>query len=127
MSDRRGTVVLVEDDSGLNRAVVRLLRAAGFESISFESAEGLLSSNVATLADCFVLDVHLPGISGTELRGKLLASGVSTPIIFITAHDDDQTKGATSSAASCLLKPFTGRTLIQAIDAAVLAASQREE
>ena len=47
---------------------------------TFIAATGIRRDELATLADCFVLDVHLPGISGTELRGKLLASGVSTPI-----------------------------------------------
>jgi FixJ family two-component response regulator len=122
MREARGNIVIVEDDGGLNRAVVRLLRAAGFQPFSFESAEGLLASNVATLADCFVLDVHLPGISGTELRTKLAAAGVSKPVIFISAHDDNQTQRLTSDASSCLTKPFTGRTLIQAIDASLAAA-----
>jgi FixJ family two-component response regulator len=122
MRESRGNIVVVEDDDGLNRAVVRLLLAAGFQPFSFDSAEGLLASNVATFADCFVLDVHLPGISGTELRAKLVDTGISKPVIFISAHDDNQTRQLTSNAASCLTKPFTGRTLIQAIDAALAAA-----
>lgn len=124
MRENRGNIVIVEDDAGLNRAVVRLLQAAGFQSFSFESAEGLLASNVATFADCFVLDVHLPGISGVELREKLDDAGLKRPVIFITAHDDAETRRSTNNAASCLTKPFTGRTLIQAINGALLAASK---
>jgi len=120
MRENRGNIVIVEDDAGLNRAVVRLLQAAGFQSFSFDCAEGLLASNVATFADCFVLDVHLPGISGIELHHKLNNTGSKRPVIFITAHDDPETRNSTSDAASCLTKPFTGRALIQAIDDALL-------
>lgn len=119
MQQHSSTIVLVEDDIGLNRAVVRLLEAAGFRSYSFDSAEQLLASNVARDADCFVLDVHLPGISGTELRVKLSNAGFARPVIFITAHDDAHTREATRNAASCLTKPFTGRSLIQAINSAL--------
>ena len=120
MRENRGNIVIVEDDAGLNRAVVRLLQAAGFQSLSFDCAEGLLASNVATFADCFVLDVHLPGISGIELHHQLNNTGAKRPVIFITAHDDPETRNSTSDAASCLTKPFTGRALIQAIDDALL-------
>jgi FixJ family two-component response regulator len=125
MHENRGKIVIVEDDAGLNRAVVRLLQAAGFQSFSFESAEGLLASNVASFADCFVLDVHLPGISGVELRAKLGDAGIARPVIFITAHDDPETRKSTHNAASCLTKPFTGRTLIQAIDTAMTSTTQK--
>jgi FixJ family two-component response regulator len=125
MHENRGKIVIVEDDAGLNRAVVRLLQAAGFQSFSFESAEGLLASNVASLADCFVLDVHLPGISGVELRAKLDDAGIARPVIFITAHDDPETRKSTNNAASCLTKPFTGRTLIQAIDTAMTSTTDK--
>jgi FixJ family two-component response regulator len=123
---RANIIVVVEDDAGLNRAVVRLLQAAGFQSFSFDSAEGLLASNVATFADCFVLDVHLPGISGTELRAKLTEAGLSKPVIFITAHDDNETRQSTSSAITCLTKPFNGRMLIQVINAALAAAPRKK-
>ena len=124
MRDNRGNIVIVEDDAGLNRAVVRLLQAAGFQSFSFDSAEGLLASNVATFADCFIFDVHLPGISGVELRTKLKDTGLSRPVIFITAHDDPETRSSTRDASMCLTKPFTGRALIQAIDSALVTPTQ---
>jgi FixJ family two-component response regulator len=124
MQDNRGIIVIVEDDAGLNRAVVRLLQAAGFHSFSFDTAEGLLASNAAQQADCFVLDIHLPGISGVELRSKLDDVGVFRPVIFITAHDDADTRESARSGTACLMKPFTGHTLIQTIDAALAAAGR---
>jgi FixJ family two-component response regulator len=124
MQDNRGNIVIVEDDAGLNRAVVRLLQTAGFHSFAFDTAESMLESNVAAQADCFVLDIHLPGISGIELRARLDDAGVSRPVIFITAHDDADTRESAASGTACLMKPFTGHTLIQTIDAALLAVGK---
>lgn len=121
----RGSIVVVEDDTALNCAVARLLRIAGFESLGLDSAERLLADDSALGADCFVFDLHLPGISGLELHHRLDAAGIERPVIFITAHDDSQTRQAARIGASCLLKPFTGKALIQAVDAALMAAEVR--
>lgn len=118
----RANVIIVEDDMGLNRAVARLLNIAGFCSSSFDSAEGLLDSDSATNADCFVFDIHLPGITGVELRDKLDEAGIRRPVIFITAHDDAHTRHSARAGVSYLTKPFTGQALIQAIDAALTAS-----
>jgi FixJ family two-component response regulator len=118
----RANVVIVEDDMGLNRAVARLLNIAGFRSSSFDSAEGLLDSDSAPNADCFVFDIHLPGITGVELLDKLDEAGIHRPVIFITAHDDAHTRHSARAGASYLTKPFTGQALIQAIDAALTAS-----
>lgn len=115
----RANVIIVEDDLGLNRAVARLLNIAGFRSCSFDSAEGLLESDSAPGADCFVFDIHLPGITGVELLDRLDEAGIHRPVIFITAHDDLHTRHAARGGASYLTKPFSGQALIQAIDAAL--------
>jgi FixJ family two-component response regulator len=117
----RAKVIIVEDDMGLNRAVARLLSIAGFQSRSFDSAEGLLASESATGADCFVFDIHLPGITGVELQERLDDAGIHRPVIFITAHDDLHTRHSARAGASYLTKPFSGQALIQAIDAALTA------
>lgn len=119
MREKRRYIVVVEDDFGLNRAVVRLLQATGFRPFSFASAEGLLASEVIAYADCFVIDVHLPGMSGVELRARLDSAGILRPVIFITAHDDQETRESTRNAASCLTKPFAAQTLIDTINTAL--------
>jgi DNA-binding response OmpR family regulator len=60
-------------------------------------------------------------MSGIELRSRLIEAGLSQPVIFITARDDANTRESTHEAASCLTKPFTGRALILAIDAALVS------
>jgi FixJ family two-component response regulator len=55
MADQRERIVIVEDDAGMSKAIERLLRAAGFQSLSFASAEALLAMrSVVPLASCLI-------------------------------------------------------------------------
>ena len=123
MQAHRGNIVVVEDDPSVNHAVGRLLEAAGFRARTFESAEALLRDEAAHMADCLVLDVHLPGMSGLELRRKLSDAGVSAPFVIITAHDDPGCRRAATEigATAYLTKPFSSLSLIEAVACAIVA------
>lgn len=114
-------IFVIEDDPGLNQALGRLLEAAGFRARIFESAEAALRDDAIEAADCFVLDIHLPGISGFALHGRLAARGVRAPIILITAHDDPihRRTAREIGAAAYLTKPFASTTLIDAVEHAM--------
>src|SRR6185503_4965901 len=88
MPDLTQNIIIVDDDPEMNLAIRRLLSAAGFQAEAFPSAEALLESKAAATAACLVLDVHLPGLSGFELRKRLQEGGNQQPVIFITAYDD---------------------------------------
>jgi len=75
-------VLVVEDDASMSQAIERLLRAAGFQAVTFPSAEALLESEKPPIAACLVLDVSLPGLSGFDLRLRLFESNVSPPVIY---------------------------------------------
>ena len=111
------SVLLVEDDSAMGEALRRLLRAAGFSVTRYPSAEALLESGAARDSGCLVVDIHLPGISGIELRRRLSEAGSRARVIFITAYEDDQIREAAmrSGAVAYLTKPFPGRDLIAAL------------
>jgi len=89
-----GTVCVgvVDDDESLRRALARLLRAAGMRPITYSSAEEFRADVKQSRFDCLVLDVHLPGMSGLDLRNRLAAEGVATPVLFVTAHDDPRAR-----------------------------------
>jgi FixJ family two-component response regulator len=109
-------VAVVEDDAGMSQALARILRLAGYQSATFVSAESLIRDGGGTGADCLVLDVQLPGMSGFELRDHLVQAGIVAPVIFITAYDDAGARDLAERAnAIYLAKPFTGRTLIDAV------------
>jgi FixJ family two-component response regulator len=81
-------IVIVEDDAATLKALGRALRAAGFETAGYASAEAFLASPPAHGAHCMVLDIQLGGMSGLELQRKLKASGSRVPVIVMTAFDD---------------------------------------
>ena len=78
----------------LLRALRRLLDATGFRVETFSSAEQFLESDHRGRADCLILDVHLGGLSGLDLQERLARSGVNTPVVIITAHDEPPDPGA---------------------------------
>jgi FixJ family two-component response regulator len=117
--ERADSVAVVEDDPGLGRALERILRAAGYATRLYGSAEDFLQADEKP-ASCLVLDVHLPGASGFELRARLAAAGRIPPVIFITAHDTEAARAeARAAGAAYLAKPFAGRVLVEAVSAAM--------
>jgi FixJ family two-component response regulator len=115
------TIVVVDDDYGMRQALARVLGAAGFHAVTFPSAEELLDSGEAVDAACLVLDIQLPGLSGLDLRRRIVGAGGAAPVIFITAHDRPGLEAEATSlgAAAFLTKPFPGLRLVQAVGAAL--------
>ena len=113
------SIALVDDDPSVRRALPRLLRSAGYGTRAFASAQELLESRFAQTAACLVLDVHLDRTNAFELLERLRADGVTAPVIFITAYDDNATRerARIAGAAAFLRKPFDGGALLDAIAA----------
>ena len=112
-----GVVVIVEDDAAMRKSIERLLRASNYSTIAFSSAEEFLQSVMADTAFAVVLDIHLGGMSGIELRSRLSAAGSKLPIVFMTAYDDEATR-VQALAVGCvdyLQKPFEPNRLIEAL------------
>lgn len=128
MHEHRGEIIVVEDDHSVNRAIKRLLQAAGFRARTFESSEALLVEQLEDQrADCFVLDMHLPGMSGVELYGKLREAGIQAPVVIITAHDDATHRHFATQigAAAYITKPFSNRALLTAVSTAIVSSEQK--
>ena len=121
MQRRVTTVAVVDDDPSMLKAAADLLDARGFSASLFTSAEEFLDSGEAEHVECLLLDIHLGGLSGIELRQQLSASRPALPVIFMTALDDDAIRGQALRAGciACLRKPFTARELMDAIGRAV--------
>jgi len=84
---------------------------------SFASAEAFLQAGAADTAGCLVLDINLPGLSGFQLQRQLMASGRKSPVIFITAHDDEVTRAEAGRIGSVAYfrKPFDGKVFLREI------------
>ena len=114
-------VAVVDDDEGLRRSLARLLRAAGMQPITYASAEEFRADLKQPRFDCLVLDVQMPGISGLDLRNQLVAEGVATPVVFVTAHDDPRARdeALAGPCAGYFLKTDAGSELLKAVRLAV--------
>ncbi|WP_201646439.1 response regulator transcription factor [Paraburkholderia metrosideri] len=123
MTDTRPLIVVVEDDAGMRRALQRLLRVSGFDTLAFESAEAFASANDARVPDCLVLDVQLSGVSGPRFYEQL--GGRRPPAVFITSHDSQATRNAIINAGGLelLTKPFVASDLLEAISRALSRGS----
>ena len=117
----RSTVSVVDDDISMREALRGLLKSAGFHSEVFASAEEFLDSGRLADTACLVLDVRMEGITGLELQEQLLASGWTIPIVFITAHGDEdvRSRALERGAIDFLQKPFDDEALLNAIARAV--------
>jgi FixJ family two-component response regulator len=109
---------MVDDDASALTAAQDLLHAYGFATIGFSSAEEFLISATKKQLDCLLLDVHLDGLSGIELRHRLRTSHPTLPVIFMSGLDDDATRRQALEAGcvAFLRKPFPARQLIEAIE-----------
>jgi FixJ family two-component response regulator len=121
MRKQRKTVGVIDNDASALTAAVDLLDACGFPTISFSSAEEFFISAAKKRIDCLLLDIHLDGLSGIELRHRLRNSHPALPVIFMTGLDDDVTRRRALEAGciAFLRKPFAARQLIDAIEKVV--------
>src|SRR6266850_16054 len=121
MTEAEPIVFVVDDDLSVRRSTERLIRAAGLKVQTFPSAREFLKNPRPQGPACLVLDVRMPGLSGMDLQRELAQSGINIPIIFITAHGDIPTtvRAMKAGAVEFLTKPFRGRSLVDAVQAAI--------
>lgn len=119
--DRIPLISVVDDDESVRTAMERLVSSFGFEVCTFDSAEEYLNSTQRRVTSCIVSDIQMPGTTGLELKSHLVAENDHTPIIFITAYPQADTRQrALDAGAICfLIKPFDGQTLINCIERAL--------
>ena len=110
-------IAVVDDEESVRKAVVRVLQAAGFAARAFGSGTEFLESWHFDRPDCLILDLQMPGLSGTEVQRSLMMAGATFPIVIITAHDSpslrEECMGA--GAAEYLCKPLDIRALVNAV------------
>ena len=111
MTDPRPTLVVVEDDEDVRRALTRFLGLHGYGVRAFDSAEAWLAGICP--ADGAIIDINLPGMSGLELDELLRREGRAIPTVFITAHDEP---GPAPASRIILQKPLDAQSLLDAIE-----------
>ncbi len=123
MSDLPLSILVVEDQEDVVDVIRRGLEQAGHAVTAASSGEEGLERASIDSFDVIVLDVMLPGISGFDVAGHLRDRGVTTPILMLTARDeeDDVIQGLRQGADGYLPKPFR----IGELEARLLALKRR--
>ena len=114
-------VAIVDDDESVQSALQDLIESDGLSPLCFGSAEQFLDSEARHKAVCLIADIRMPGMSGLELQEKLKAERCQLPIIFITAHGDDEMRiqAMREGALEFLSKPFKDAVLLEVVHAAL--------
>ncbi|HUA99049.1 MAG TPA: response regulator [Terracidiphilus sp.] len=114
-------ISVVDDDERVRRNLTLVIESFGFRAATFESAESFLESDQLRNTVCLILDVVMPGMNGFELQSELAAADCDIPIIFITAYDDQGSRGRAmqAGAVAFLRKPFSDEQLLQTVRSAL--------
>jgi len=124
-------VYVVDDDEAVRDSLRWLLEGNGFRVSCFDSAERFINNLqvIQSQRACLILDVRMPGMTGTELHEELIERGITLPLIFITGHGsvpmavDSMKKGA----VDFLEKPFNDAQLCALVAAAFEKLRDGEE
>jgi DNA-binding response OmpR family regulator len=115
----RGLVLVVEDERPIADLVRLYLTRDGYGvHVESDGPAGLAAARRLRPVAC-VLDIGLPGMDGTEVCRRLREGGDWTPIIFLTARDDevDRVVGLELGADDYVTKPFSPRELVARVKA----------
>ncbi|MFZ0633452.1 MAG: response regulator [Acidobacteriaceae bacterium] len=94
---------------------------SGFDAFACASAEEFLKSGKKRNTACLVTDIRMPGMSGLELQSRLNADRYKIPIIFLTAHGDEDIRlqAMRAGAVEFMAKPFDDEALLECVRAAL--------
>jgi DNA-binding response OmpR family regulator len=123
------TILIVEDDRSINMGLAKNLKYEGYQVLSAEDGERGLRLAVDRKPDAIVLDVMLPGASGFEVCRSLRRARIHTPILILTARDQevDKVMGLDLGADDYMTKPFSLAELIARVKALLRRSSDFEE
>ncbi len=117
----RPLISVVDDDASVRKSLERLLRTSNMDVLTYSSGADFLDNGESCNPDCLVLDIRMSEMTGIELRDKLKTRAHPIPVVFITAHDDDESrkKAVSCGCVAYLRKPFSDEGLLTAISQAL--------
>jgi len=117
----QATVVVIDDDPSVRKALDNLFRSVGLEVELFTSPQEFLQSERPDRPGCIVLDVRFPGRSGLDMQREIAAANTPLPIIFITGYGDIpmSVRAMKAGAVEFLTKPFRDQDLLDAVGVAL--------
>ena len=126
MTDPQKTVCILDDDPDMRKALERILSVNGYHPLSFASIAEFYAGAEPEEAACLILDIHLNGESGFDLKRQLSHAASALPVIFMTGQDCTANREAAQQVggAAYLPKPFGSKALLDALETAIRTRSQ---
>lgn len=121
-------VAIVDDDDSFRKALERLLRASGYMTLSYSSAEQYLAYG-GDPPGCVVTDLRMPGQSGLDLQTALSHKGNAPPMVFLSGQGDMATavRAMRGGAEDFLAKDAPKEDLLKAVRRAIERGSRQRE
>jgi DNA-binding response OmpR family regulator len=117
------TILVVDDDPDVRRALLLLLKAQGYDVVTSEDAISAMTLAVARVPDVVILDVGLPGGEGFVVMERLrgVPNLAATPVIVISGREPTaiRKRAEEMGAVAFLRKPTDNRLLLEAVRAAL--------
>jgi FixJ family two-component response regulator len=114
-------IQIIDDDPSVVLGLKRLLRACGMQIQTFASGEEFLTREKPKEADCIIIDIQMPGMTGLDVQAHLNNAGSHVPLIFMTAYatEDIEEQALRAGAIGFLKKPIPSEKLIELIRVAL--------
>lgn len=121
--------MVVDDEETLNRLITYNLEKEGFSTTALFNGDEVMDLVRIQNPDLIILDLMLPGRDGLELCREIRKANIKTPIIMLTARDDeiDKVLGLEMGADDYVTKPFSVRELIARVKAILRRNLQNEK
>lgn len=121
MGELRPTVLVVDDDALVRKALRQLFESVGLRVTVFGSTQEFLRAERPNVPCCLVLDVRLPDQSGLDFQSELNERNINLPIVFLTGHGDIpmSVRAMKAGAIEFLTKPFREQDLLDAVQTAI--------
>lgn len=115
------TILLIEDDLDLGKALQQSLEAAYLSTVWVRHIQAARAYAVQTHLDCILLDLNLPDGDGQNLLSQWRNAHITTPVLVMTARDalQDRLKALRSGADDYVIKPFATQELIARVQALI--------
>ena len=121
----KSVIAIVDDDESVREALASLISSLGYEAMPYSSGDEFLRSAARERTACLITDMHMPGMTGSQLHKQLVSSGDRIPTIFMTAFPNEAVrKNAAQAGVDCYLtKPLREDELLACVRSALKRAA----
>lgn len=112
-------ICIIDDDEAVTHSLRLLLESSGFEVQSYSSGAEFLADDRRRTVGCLVIDLHMPGLDGLEVVGRLRQEGVWLPTILVSGRLDARAteRAASLGVTDIVEKPFAAKRMVDLIRA----------